>query len=63
MYTETNVQTKKCKIFPLTRIVKLLTFDNVMSIDTTLSKVDDFYNGALWENSVSFCWIPLKFNP
>jgi len=57
MSSETNLQLDPTKIenSPKTQIVKIAHFGNVMSIDMTLPKVGDFYNGGgLWGNSMSF---------
>ena len=50
---------QKKRFSPQTPVVKIAHFGNVMSIDTTLPKMGDFYNGDLFENSLSFvgsCW-------
>ena len=52
---------KKIRNFPIEPIVKIAYFGNVMSIDMTLQKLDDFYNGVYMGNFFLFRRIKLKF--
>ena len=53
---------QKMRNFPIDPIIKIAHFCNVMSIDVT--KLGDFYNGGLWEKSLSFVgssWNPVIY--